>query len=500
MNYSMVENQKSQEQIQAESDLFLQYKKDPVFFVEHFLGHLTWGKQREILLSVRDHEKTAVRACHGSSKTFTSAEIVAWFMFCFMESKVITTAPIFHQVKKLLWAEINKIYLSSRSRLPGICLTTEIKDEKRPDHFAFGFSTDQASKAEGWHSPEILFIFDEAKGIDPWAWDSARGSMTGGFCRWLVISTTDGVDVGEPFYKCFTRKETGWNKIHISANDSPYVTGEKFRGIDWVDGNPYKYRRYWVDPKDIVIQIASQKYIDDSLIEWGEDSPLFRTKVLGELMEQGEFSIISLPQIRKMFSNFLDPEFSNDGQEQIGVDVARGGDDDTVFIKRKGLKVLDHMVISSPELPPKAKLVYLADKLCLFMDGRTSDLPVLIDDTGVGGGLTDIMEGREYQVVPIIFQEKATDEKKYPNTISEMWFNGANWVHEIACPEISRLETELANRKYKIDKKGRRMVESKDEYKSRGFRSPDFADAFLLAFYEQKGDEVALFQSKRDFY
>ncbi|GAF72500.1 unnamed protein product, partial [marine sediment metagenome] len=279
---SMGQEEKSPEQKKAEAKFCQDYKDDPVFFVEHALGHLTWGKQREILRSVRDNEKTAVRACHGSSKTFTSAEIVTWFMYCYTQSKVITTAPIYPQVKKLLWAEINKIYIGARSRLPGVCLTTEIKDEDRPDHYAFGFSTDKASKAEGWHSPEILFIFDEAKGIHPWAWDSARGSMTGGHCRWLVISTTDGVDVGEPFYKCFMQKDSTWKTIHITAFDSPYLTGEKFQGIEWIDGNPFNFRRYYVDPRDIVIQIASQKYIDEGLLEWGEDSPLYKTKVLGE--------------------------------------------------------------------------------------------------------------------------------------------------------------------------------------------------------------------------
>ena len=68
-----------------------------------------------------------------------------------------------------------------------------------------------------------------------------------------------------------------------------------------------------------------------------------------------------------------------------------------------------------------------------------------------------------------------------------MWFEVAKIVHEIACPEIERLKVELVNRKYKkLDKKGRRSIESKDEYKKRIAKSPDLADAFLLCFYERK--------------
>jgi len=97
------------------------YQSDPVFFVEHALGHYTWSKQREILRSIRDNEKTGVRACHGSSKTYTAAEIVAWFLNTFKKSKVITTAPTFSQIKNLLWAEISQIYRTSRIELEGEC-------------------------------------------------------------------------------------------------------------------------------------------------------------------------------------------------------------------------------------------------------------------------------------------------------------------------------------------------------------------------------------------
>ena len=173
--------------------LLEEYRNDPVFFVEHALGHYTWSKQREILRSVRDNKKTGVRACHGSSKTYTAAEITAWFLNCFPKPKVITTAPTFYQVKDLLWSELNTLYINSNTELLGECLTTKIKIEGEPDHFAIGFSTDQPQRAEGWHAPELLFIFDEAKGIEQWMWDSFRGLATGGFVRWLAISTTDGV-------------------------------------------------------------------------------------------------------------------------------------------------------------------------------------------------------------------------------------------------------------------------------------------------------------------
>lgn len=469
--------------------LVQKYREDPVFFVEHALGHYTWSKQREILWSIRDNKKTGVRACHGSSKTYTAAEAVAWFLNCYRGSKVITTAPVFFQVKDLLWAELNNMYIKSNVQLLGECLTTKIKIEGEPDHFAIGFSTDQPQRAEGWHAPFMLFIFDEAKGIEKWMWDSVRGLMTGGHCRWLAISTTDGVEVGEEFYNVFEDKKSDWNQIHISSYETPDLTGEDFRHIVFEDSEHPEIYEYENVPADkLNFQIAGQEYIDQCEKDWGKDSVLFLTKVLGEISDQGADTVIKLSQIMRMFKNGADPNFDDTGAEEVGVDVARGGADDTQFTKRKGLKVTGMKTITSKQLPPKEKLEHECDELEIFID-YNKKMKIKVDDTGVGGGFTDIISRRGYKnVIGINFNQKAIDEDHYPNAISEMWFEVGKIVHEIACPEPEdeRLKKELVNRKSRpLDKQGRRVIESKDEYRKRQktSQSPDRADSFLLAFY-----------------
>jgi phage terminase large subunit len=157
--------------------------------------------------------------------------------------------------------------------------------------------------------------------------------------------------------------------------------------------------------------------------------------------------------------------------------------------KRKGLKVIEKKVLTSKQLPEKAKLVYIADEVEKFAEFK-KDIRIKVDDTGVGGGVTDILQSHSYNIVPVNFQSEAKEPDKYPNVISEMWFEVGKIIGEISCPEDDRLMTELVNRKSKsLDKKGRRVVESKDEYKERGFRSPDEADAFLLTFYEPNESE-----------
>lgn len=481
------------------AELMLEYRRSPCFFVEHALGHLTWGKQCEVLRSVRDNERTAVRACHGVSKTFSAAEIAVWFLNCFENSKVITTAPTHTQMKMLLWAEINAIYARSRITLEGECLMTEIKTDDA-DHYAIGFSTDKPARAEGWHAPALLFIFDEAKGIPQWLWDAARGAMTGGLCRWLAISTTDGVQVGEQFWKIFQSEDSGWNRIAISAFDSPYVTGEKFQGIDMPDlGRPDQFRAIAVDPAAAQIQIADRKYINDSRKEWSEDSVLYQTKVLGEIVDAGADSIIKLSQVEQMFANWSDPAFKDEGTEELGVDVARGGVDDTVLKLRKGMRLVASKIITTAHLPEKAKLVFIADEIETFI-GRRKSVRIKVDDTGVGGGVTDILQSRGYTVIPVNFGAEASEPDKYPNVASEMWFEVGKIVGEIAAPRNDRLVSELVNRKGSLDKKGRRIVESKDDYKARGFRSPDEADAFILCYYNPKTGGAYFGFSKESVY
>lgn len=471
------------------------YKNDSVYFSEHALGIYTWSKMREIMDSVRDNKYTAVRACHGSSKTFTAALCALWFFNLFIYSKVITTAPIFDQVKLLLWTEINKIHRESAIDLIGECQTTFMRDFERQEHFAYGFSTDKPQRAEGWHAPEILFILDEAKGIEQWMWDSMAGALGGGHSRVLAISTTDGVSAGEKFHSIFTDPKVGdkWNKIAIDVFDLPTFTGEKLRKRNFETGELIEK-----DINELNIQLSTPEWEKERKDEWGEDSILYLTKCRGQITDETPDSIIKLSHIMKMFDNYNNDDFDKTGAIEVGVDVARFGDDSSIFFKRKGMYVL------AKEQNNKRDLEYLADRLEAFVDFKilVNECKIKIDDTGVGGGLTDIMVRRGYKnIFPVNFNQTAMEPDKYPNAITEMWFEIADKIHEIASDHDEVLKAELVNRKQKkMDNKGRRVVEPKDEYKKRfGGKSPDHADAFLLCFYSPDSGNI-IHTVKHDVY
>ncbi|WP_166792647.1 PBSX family phage terminase large subunit [Cryobacterium algoricola] len=215
-----------------------------------------------------------------------------------------------------------------------------------------------------------------------------------------------------------------------------------------------------------------------------KDPAAFAHVWLGEPVNQADNAIISRTAVLEAMDRNVDDE----GAVQVGVDVARMGDDRTVFKKRKGLKLVDsasHTHLRTTEVCDELEVFVGFQKASLPDGGPNPDAVLIkIDDTGVGGGVTDEMILRGYWVMPINFGSMSSDPDKYPNLISEMWFYLATIMPTIDLPLSDGLLGELTSRLWKMDTKGRRGVESKGDYKKRGMRSPDEADATILAFYE----------------
>ena len=193
---------------------------------------------------------------------------------------------------------------------------------------------------------------------------------------------------------------------------------------------------------------------------------------LGKALAISDKNIIQTAQVIEAMGREVDDE----GAIEVGVDVARLGGDRTVFVKRKGLKEIGRASFT------KKRTTEVCDLLVNFI-GADKDVLIKIDDTGVGGGVTDEMIAKGYNIIPINFGAKASNPDKYPNLISEAWFYLQSIIDNISIANDKDLLVELSNREWKMDSKGRRGVESKDDYKKRGFRSPDLADATILCFY-----------------
>lgn len=212
-----------------------------------------------------------------------------------------------------------------------------------------------------------------------------------------------------------------------------------------------------------------QKEIEYSRLHHPED---YAHDYLGKAMNQSDKSILSVSKVLEAMGR----EIEDDGAIEVGADIARMGNDRTEFVKRKGLKEIARKTFS------KLRTTEVCDELEIFVDFDKTIL-IKVDDTGVGGGVTDEMMKRGYNIMAINFGSRAADSDKYPNLISEAWFYIQTIIDQMSIINDRDLLTELSSRQWAMDSKGKRGVESKDMYKKRGYRSPDKADATILCFY-----------------
>jgi len=109
---------------------------------------------------------------------------------------------------------------------------------------------------------------------------------------------------------------------------------------------------------------------------------------------------------------------------------------------------------------------------------------ILVDSIGLGAGVVDRLRELGLPARGINVSESASFKAMYVNLRAELWYRALAWFEkrDVAIPNDDRLINELATVRYKFASNGKRQIESKDEIKRRGLKSPDVADSFVLTF------------------
>ena len=163
----------------------------------------------------------------------------------------------------------------------------------------------------------------------------------------------------------------------------------------------------------------------------------------------------------------------------LGADIARYGHDRSALARVHGGQLEDLEYWRHASIPDTARRIAEAAK-------RFSAVSVKVDDTGVGGGVTDLLREWKIPVTGINFAAKAREPDKYPNISSELWFSAAEKLDagtltiRKGLPHLADLAAELCNRQWHMDSRARRVVAAKSTLEG----SPDLADAVLLAAYD----------------
>lgn len=416
-----------------------------------------WSKQKEVIQSVMMNRRTVVRSGHGIGKTFAAGVLTLLFLIYKQPSKIITTAPTWYQVKDLLWSEINYLYKTQCAFLNYDILQTRLTI--RDDWFAIGLSPKESVNFQGFHQKHVLIVIDESPGVRREIFEGAETLMASGDAHMFQIGNP--VEASGHFYDAFRDPE--YEKFHVSCFDTPNFTNESV-------------------PDEIRAKLVTKEWVEEKRKQWGEDSPLWQSRVLGDFPTASEDQLISLSWAEEATRR----ELPLVGEKRLGIDVARFGDDKTVYSYLQG-DFLKEIIRES-----KKDTMQIAGKAKTIAEKENIET-ILVDDVGVGGGVTDRLREQDIRVIPVNGGESAIEKEKFFNRRTEIWWNMRDWIKDTGqIPNDSDLFADLTAPKFFYTSKGQIRLESKDEIKKRIGRSPDFGDSLAIALAAPKRTKLEL--------
>lgn len=459
---------------------------DPVGFARTFLGDDLWGAQRRILGALAaPRARVAVKACHASSKTRTAACAVLWAPFA--GGIAVTTAPTGEQVKRLVWAEVHALYPKARYPLGGELLQTEFRIA--PDLYAVGRATDTGVNFQGFHARQggfLLVVIDEGPGLAPGVLDAIEGARAGGDVRVLLLGNPD-VTSG-PFYDIFHDQRAGWDCLTIDAFDTPNLAGLTLVDLlalpeHELDRNPRPY-------------LITRRFVREKYDEVGEDSAFWQSRIRGQFPTQSEDSLLSLAWLEAAAKRTYQP--TERDTWEAAIDVAGPGEDQTVAGVRCGplLVQLEGWSHADPR----------GDVLAFLASYRDRLVRVKVDSAGLGYYFARHLEGNGYagRVVDVNVGEAANDRERYANLKAEHYWGlrqrfqpqpQTGWAdvaaNGVAAALPPKAIAQLSSIRYKHDARGRVVVESKEDARRRGVKSPDWAECVMLLFAPPRPAEHA---------
>lgn len=450
------------------------YRSNPQLWVRERLGEHTWSKQNEILQSVADNRRTVAYSCHRIGKTYIMARIAMWWIDTHEpgEAIVVTSAHSGTQVKASVWREMGRIH--AKGKFPGRMNQTEwwmTMPQGNEEMVAFGRkpADNDPGAFQGTYSKYVLFLLDEGCYVPAPLWDAADTLIGNETSRIFAAGnpddpTTEFADVCKP--------GSGWNVIQIGYQDTPNFTGEQV-------------------PRSISEMLIGPTWVAEKKRKWGEDNPLYKSKVLGQFPDMTQDGLIPFSWIRDAQARSL--EYRANDPIELGVDIGGGGNK-TVICLRKGPIA---RIIRRDNIPDTMQTTGNVIN-SIKETGATS---TKIDMIGIGRGVVDrAKELKISGIVGVNVGETAHDSERFANIKAE-GFWGLRERFEDGTIDIDIEDDDLAAQlvalRYKPTSAGKIQIESKKDWKGKASvdeirnnvkPSPDDADALMLAFLKIYGE------------
>lgn len=307
-----------------------------------------------------------------------------------------------------------------------------------------GLQEQNAGNIKSLEGVDIVWL-EEAQKISKKSWDTLDPTIRkSGSEIWISMNREEEND---PVWKAVgANPDKRTLVVKVNYIDNPFCPEEiKYLAEKCRKDNPEDFEHIWMGAP---ATLGNRKLIDAQTVRQASETELYNS---------------SSPLI-------------------IGIDVARFGDDRSVFCFRRG------RLCSEFKCFDKFDNVAVANQATHYIR-EYKPARVFIDAGGVGGGVVDILNDRGFKKIvrAVMFGEKALADDRYHNRRAEMWDEMRQWLQSVPAVKIpadENLCAELAAVNKKYDSRGRLQLEEKDEIKRRLGRSPDMADALALTFAE----------------
>ena len=447
---------------------WLNSANDPLLFATEVLGFLPYGSepqgdrpilekwQTEFLESFfsgpegrpTEDPRHSVRSGHGTGKTTIIAILALWFPLTHYDSKCVVTAASQDQLRDGAWAELRKW---ANKLPPELREQIDISEERLVIKAApeMGFTVRRtASKSnpealQGIHAKHVLYLVDEASGIENVIFEVAAGSLsTKGAMACLFSNPTRSSGF---FFDTHHKLRNRWRAHVVNCEDVPRAKG----------------------------------HIEDIIAAYGKNSNKYRVRVLGEFPTADDDTVIALELVEAARKRNV---AKRDVRPVWGVDVARFGDDSSALAKRQG-NVLLEPVTEWHGLNTMQLVGRIVDEW-MRADEDSRPVAIVVDVIGIGSGVVDRLDELDLPVLGVNVAESASVVDRFARLRDELWFAGRKWFEARDCliPADEKLVSELTGVTYDFASSGKIVVESKKDMRKRGLSSPNKADAFLLTF------------------
>ncbi len=474
-------------------DLRGKWEQNPERYAVERLGFRPTWQQRQILEAIApEGARVSVVAGHNIGKDAVTSAIIFWFLETKDYPRIPCTAPTARQLYSILWAELAKwmrksIELSRqrgdhpRFRLDRLFNLTKdsLYDRSAPrDWFAVARTAapHNPEALQGFHGSDLvvddsgegvdedghgkgnmLVILDEASGIANSINEVLEGALASPGARELQIG--NGTRASGFFYDAHKHQRDLYTCLQFKSHESP---------------------------------LCSPDYYTRMAKKFGEDSDIFRVRVLGEFPKRSGDTLIPVDIAEVALSRDL-PEHPNRSPLKLGVDCAWSGDDLTVYTLRQG------SVVPFIESKGKTEPMEIVGRAVQLIHEWSVD-HVMVDVIGIGAGVySRLMELRRDGHIPCLViavnvselaPERQFDEDIQAHLLRDyLWYQCRNWFrdHQPVITAQRELADDLVGEVSTIkqlppDSKGYVRVEKKEDYKKRTGHSPDYGDSLCCTF------------------